>query len=78
MPEEKGTSKLPPSNATVVNILDYLQEEKDLLIAELKNYDATLNTNDMTVQEMDAFVCRKRLYDVERYLKVIRRLSGLK
>lgn len=63
---------------TVQNILDYLEEEKELLLAESKYYDSQLNMEDMNVKDFDAFVLRKRIYDVERHLKVIRRLSGTK
>lgn len=63
---------------TVQNILDYLEEEKELLLAESKYYDSQLNMEDMNVKDFDAFVLRKRIYDVERHLKVIRRFSGTK
>ena len=79
MPDDKQTKRLQlPKNTTINNVIEYLEGEKELILAELKSHDATMNTTDMSVQELDAFVSRKRLYDLERYLKVIRRLSGLK
>lgn len=66
------------NQATVKNIIDYLEEEKELILAESKHYDAQLSTEDMSVKDIDALILRKRLYDVERHLKVIRRLSGLR
>ena len=60
------------------DVIEYLEGEKELLLAELKYYDSQLDTNNMTVQEIDALVLRKRLYDIERHIKIVRTLTGNK
>lgn len=60
------------------DIISYLEEERQALLAELKNYDSNLDTTNMDVKEIDALILRKRLYDLERHIRIIRRLSGKK
>jgi len=58
----------------IQQVISYLEGQRDLLIEELKHSETPLGPQ-ASVLEIEAMMTRRRLYDLESYIKVIKLLA---